>query len=338
VQPPGLCKACGFQATSFEHHPTATATMYQENESMLLKDGRTLSYAIYGSPMPRQTVVYLHGFPSSRYEGKLWHSSCATRNVRLIAPDRPGNGLSSFQIKRRILDFPSDVLALTEHLKVHQFYILGLSGGAPYVLACVKKIAKNRLLGASVVSGLYPAEFGSARTMLSSRIILWVAPWTPGLTTALLDSMMGKASRDSDPKVLEAIMSKEIDVEHPGDQKAIKGPHNWPTFVAMTRESFHQGSEGASWEAKLNGSDWGFSLAQLSVGEDGIPLTLWHGEEDKNCPATTAQQAKEYMPGSVLRLKEGEGHISFVFRDARDILDDLLGQSESEEYIVPAIL
>ncbi|EDU46020.1 MhpC hydrolase or acyltransferase alpha beta hydrolase superfamily [Pyrenophora tritici-repentis] len=312
--------------------------MYQENESMQLEDGRTLSYAIYGSPMPRQTIVYLHGFPSSRYEGKLWHSSCATRNVRLIAPDRPGSGLSGFQVKRRILDFPSDVLALTEHLKIHQFYILGLSGGAPYVLACVKKIAKDRLLGATVVSGLYPAEFGSARTMLSSRIILWVAPWTPGLTATLLDSMMGKASRDNDPKLLEAIMSREIDDGHPGDQKVIKGPQNWPTFVAMTRESFQQGSEGASWEAKLHGSDWGFSLAQLSVGDQGVPLTLWHGLDDRNCPATMAQQAKDFMPGSVLRLKEGEGHVSFIFRDAQEILDDLLGQAEIEEYIIPAIL
>ncbi|KAK1919442.1 hypothetical protein P3342_013181 [Pyrenophora teres f. teres] len=252
------------------HHPSPIATMYQEHESMLLEDGRTFSYAIYGSPMPRQTIVYLHGFPSSRFEGKLWHSSCATRNVRLIAPDRPGHGISSFQVKRRILDFPSDVLALTEHLKIHQFYILGLSGGAPYVLACVKKIAKDRLLGATV--------------------------------------------------------------------KAIKGPQNWPIFVAMTRESFQQGSEGASWEAKLNGSDWGFSLAQLSVGDNGVPLTLWHGLDDRNCPATMAQQAKDFMPGSVLRLKEGEGHVSFIFRDAHDILDDLLGQAESEEYIIPAIL
>ncbi|RMZ72868.1 alcohol dehydrogenase [Pyrenophora seminiperda CCB06] len=312
--------------------------MYQENESMRLKDGRTLSYAIYGSPMPRQTIVYLHSFPSSRYEGKLWHSSCATRNVRLIVPDRPGSGLSSFQIKRRILDFPSDVLALTEHVKVHQFYLLGLSGGAPYVLACVKKIAKDRLLGASVVSGLYPTEFGSARTMLSSRIILWVAPWTPGLMAALLDSIMGKASRDGDPKVLEAIMNKEVDQGHPGDQKAIKSPHHWPTFVAMTRESFHQGSEGASWEAKLNGSDWGFGLAQLGVGPDGIPLTLWHGTDDQNCPATMAQQARDHMPGSVLHLQDGEGHVSFIFCAAHDILDDLLGQTESDEYIIPAIL
>lgn len=60
--------------------------MQQENERMKLKDGRTLSYAVYGSPVPQKTIVFMHGCQSSRYEGKLWHSACALHNVRIIAP------------------------------------------------------------------------------------------------------------------------------------------------------------------------------------------------------------------------------------------------------------
>jgi pimeloyl-ACP methyl ester carboxylesterase len=304
-----------------------------EDESMRLPDGRTLAYAIYGSPVPRTTVIYMHGFPSSRFEGKLWHTACTQHNIRLVAPDRPGNGLSTFKTNRRILDWPADVLALADHLKINQFYILGVSGGAPYALACLKEIGQERLLGATIVSGLYPIKFGTAGMMFPSRVMLWVAPWMTGFTTMLFDNMMGKASRNPDPKLFEDMMSKEIDNRHPGDQKAIKDPANWPTFVAMTRESFHQGSEGASWEARLNGSDWGFELGQLYVGENGVPLTLWHGSEDVNCPAAMATKAKDSMPGSVLHLQEGEGHVSFIFRDASIILEDLIGQEESEEYI-----
>jgi pimeloyl-ACP methyl ester carboxylesterase len=307
--------------------------MQQEHESLQLEDGRTLSYAVYGSPVPQKTVIYMHGFPSSRYEGKLWHSACAQRNIRLIAPDRPGNGLSTFQPNRRILDWPADVLSLTDHLKVHEFYILGVSGGAPYALACVKEISKKRLLGASIVSGLYPIKFGTAGMLLPSRIMLWVAPWMTGLATTVFDNMMGKASRDQDPNVFEEMMSKEIDNRHPGDQRAFKDPTNWPIFVAMTRESFHRGSEGASWEARLNGSDWGFELGQLYVGDNRVPLTLWHGTEDANCPAAMAQKAKDMMTGSVLNLKEGEGHVSFIFRHVDAILKDLMGEVESEEYM-----
>ncbi|KAI4922316.1 hypothetical protein J4E90_000745 [Alternaria incomplexa] len=308
--------------------------MQQENERMKLKDGRTLSYAIYGSPMPQKTIVFMHGCQSSRYEGKLWHSACALHSVRIIAPDRPGSGQSTFQINRRILDWPTDVLALVDHLKIHNFYVLGVSGGAPYALACVKEVSRDRLLGASIVSGLYPIKFGTAGMLLPSRIVLWAAPWVNGLTTTLFESTIGKPSRDDDPKVLEDIIAKEIRSRHPADQEAIHDTTNWPIYVAMTRESFHQGSEGASWEAKLSGSDWGFELGHLYVGDNGVPLTLWHGQDDQNCPVAMAHKARDLLPGSVLHLKGGEGPMSYIHRNADNILDDLMDETESEEYMM----
>lgn len=300
---------------------------------MRLADGRNLSYAIYGSPVPRITVIYMHGFPSSRYEGKLWHTACTQHNIRLVAPDRPGCGLSSFQKNRRILDWPADIISLADHLKIQEFYILGVSGGASYTLACVKTIAKNRLLGATIVSGLYPVKLGTAGMLFPTRFVLWVAPWLTGITTLLFDNMMGKASRDQDPKLFEEMMSREIDNRHPADKKFIKDPVNWPVFVKMTRESFRNGSEGASWEARLNGSHWGFELSQLYLCETGVPLTLWHGTEDTNCPLTMAKKAKDLIPGSVLHVKNEEGHTSFIFQDVDVILGTLIGQEEREEYM-----
>jgi hypothetical protein len=170
--------------------------------------------------------------------------------------------------------------------------------------------------------------------MFPSRIVLWAAPWMTGLATTLFDSTMGKASRNDDPKILESLIAKEIQNRHPSDQEAIKDITNWPIYVAMTRESFYRGSEGASWEAKLSGSDWGFDLGNLYVGENGVSLTLWHGQEDQNCPAAMAQKAKSLMPGSVLHLKDGEGPMSYIFRDADNILDDLMDKTESEEYMM----
>lgn len=304
-----------------------------ENESLKLSDGRTLSYGIYGSPVPRKTLVYMHGFPSSRFEGKLWHSACAKLHIRLVTPDRPGSGLSSFQNDRCILDWPADLLALVDYLKIEQFYILGVSGGAPYALACIKAMSKERILGAAVISGLYPTSFGTAGMLLQTRILFWLAPWSTSVTTKLLDNMIGNASRDADPKVFEGIILKDLENRHAGDQKAIKDPANWPTYVAMARESFHLGSEGASWEAKLNGSDWGFELQQLFVGEGRVSLTLWHGNEDTNCPVAMAVKAGDMIPGCVLHLKQGEGHVSYIVRDAEIILGELIGQEETEEYM-----
>lgn len=323
--------------------PTTTTTDRRrdtmlENESMRLDDGRTLSYAVYGSPVPCTTIIYMHGFPSSRFEGKLWHSACAKRSIRLISPDRPGSGASTFQHNRRILDWPADVAALADQLKIDQFYVLGASGGASYTLACVKDIPRERLLGAAIVSGLYPTKFGTAGMMMSSRVLLWAAPWVTGLTSVIFDSAMGKAARNEDPRVLEDIMSAEIESRHPRDQETIKDPVNWPIFVVMTRGSFLQGSQGASWEANLIGSDWGFELGQLYfVGEEAIPLTLWHGTEDSNCPVSMAKKAKEMIPGSVLHLRDGDGHVNFILRDTDHILSDLMGMNEKEEYVMVGV-
>jgi len=304
-----------------------------ENESLTLGDGRILSYAVYGSPVPRTTIIYMHGFPSSRFEGKLWHSACTKHGIRLISPDRPGNGLSTFQKNRRILDWPADVVALANELKISQFYVLGVSGGAPYALACIKSISKERLLGAAIVSGLYPVKYGMAGMLLQSQITLWVAPWMTGLTSFFLDNSMGKAARNADPTVFENMISAKIDNRHAGDQKVMKDSLNWPIFIAMARGSFMKSGEGASWEARLNGSDWGFELGDLLLGEDHISLTMWHGDEDVHCPAGMATRAHETMAGSVFNLKKGDGHVSFIFRDMEEILCDLVKEKEVEEYI-----
>jgi pimeloyl-ACP methyl ester carboxylesterase len=304
-----------------------------ENESVKLSDGRTLSYAVYGSPVPRKTVIYMHGYPSSRFEGKIWHSACTKHGVRLIAPDRPGSGFSTFQKGRTILDWSIDVIALVDQLKIHEFYVLGVSGGGPYALACLNTIPKERLLGVTVASGICPLKFGTAGMPVPTRFLFWAAPWATSLTSFFFDTTMGKAARNKDPKVLEDLMKNEPIKRHPGDVLAVKDPANWHIFVAMTRGSFAKSGEGASWEANLYGSDWGFDLGQLQVGENGIPLTLWHGTGDMNVPVSMARKAKDMVPGSVLHLKEGDGHMDYVFRDVDEILCDLVEQQETEQFV-----
>lgn len=300
----------------------------QENENLKLEDGRDLSYAIYGSPVPRKTVIYMHGWPSSRFEGKLWHTACVGRGVRLIAPDRPGTGPSTFKPNRKMLDWPADVLELVDHLKIKQFYILGVSGGAPYALACVKCIPKERLLGVTLCSGLYPSKLGLQGMMIQTRIMFAVAPWSTYLLTLAFEAFVGKNARNKDQTILEVQLRKEMEGRPAKDIEAVLEPNVWPIMVAMSRESFLHGSEGQSWEAYIYGSDWGFELGQLYVGDIGVPLKMWHGTDDINVPANLARRAKELMPGSELILKEGDYHFNYVFRDVEGILDGLLGQEE----------
>ncbi|MCK4436294.1 alpha/beta hydrolase, partial [Candidatus Bathyarchaeota archaeon] len=94
-----------------------------------------MGYAEYG-PLRGVPVFYFHGFPSSRFEAAIVEDKLEGLNVHLIAIDRPGMGISSYQKNRAILDFPEDVQELAEYLGLDNYGVLGVSGGGPYSLAC----------------------------------------------------------------------------------------------------------------------------------------------------------------------------------------------------------
>lgn len=68
--------------------------MTNHNQTFKLPDGRVLGFAEYGSP-DGKALLYFHGYPSSRLEGKPVDDMARRRGLRFIAIDRPGFGLSS---------------------------------------------------------------------------------------------------------------------------------------------------------------------------------------------------------------------------------------------------
>ena len=98
------------------------------NQIIRLPDGRTLGYAEYGSPSGNP-IFYFTGGNSSRFEGEWFENAATDKDVRLIVPDRPGFGLSTFQPDRQLLDWPKDVIELADALSIDTFSIFGLSGG-----------------------------------------------------------------------------------------------------------------------------------------------------------------------------------------------------------------
>ncbi len=87
-------------------------------------------------------MFYFHGPPSSRLERRLFSDeSLATRlRLRVIAMDRAGMGLSTFQKGRRLSDWPADVAALADALGIERFAVLGFSGGGAYTAACAAAV------------------------------------------------------------------------------------------------------------------------------------------------------------------------------------------------------
>ena len=62
-------------------------------KTLTLKDGRTLGYAEYGEPTGTP-IVGFHGMPGSRLVLMSIEKAALASGARLIAPDRPGYGIS----------------------------------------------------------------------------------------------------------------------------------------------------------------------------------------------------------------------------------------------------
>ena len=85
----------------------------RERQEMTTVDGRTLCWAEFGLEAGRP-VMFFHGGNDSRLAGGLLKAAAIATGVRLICPERPGFGRSTFQPGRGLLDWSSDVEQLAD--------------------------------------------------------------------------------------------------------------------------------------------------------------------------------------------------------------------------------
>jgi pimeloyl-ACP methyl ester carboxylesterase len=278
-------------------------------QTMTLPDGRTLGYAEFGDPKGRP-VLYFHGFPSSRVEARLMADSAAARNVRIIAVDRPGMGLSSFQPKRRFVDWPKDVTALADHLGFDEFVVAGWSGGGPYAAVCARALPE-RVTAAVLLAGVGPINAPCSMDGMSAqnKIIFGLSRWAhplAGLPYILIEKQL--PNREQVIKQISRSSSPEDRLfleERPGVVETL-----YETLV----EAFRQGSRGARRELYLYSHRWGFRLDRIQV-----PVFLWQGEKDANVPPSMGRYQAEQIPNCTPMFLPDDGHLGCIANHFDDV-------------------
>lgn len=297
-----------------------TSTDFNEktNQTLQLPDGRTLSFAEYGSA-DGSVLVYCHGYPGSRLEAAFLSARATENHVRVLSLDRPGYGHSSFQERRTFLDWPRDLVAVTEHLGIDRFAIVGISGGAPYALACAYQIPE-RLISCGVVSGIEPMKLGTRGMSQQNRLVLFLAHRAPWLLTPLI-SATARSFRDEE-RAKKAVTKALKHMVKP-DREAILAHNVTEPLVASTLETYHQGVRGAVYEGRLYGNDWGFPLQDVAFH----PLYLWHGARDVNVPIGMARGAAAMLSGCTATYYPDEGHFSTLLNHQQEFFTSLLPPS-----------
>src|SRR5262249_8427352 len=76
-----------------------------------------------------------HGIPACGAGFEWADKPARDRGLRVVAPDRPGVGLSSPVDDWSVSDYPAMVAALANELGLDRFAVWGYSGGGPYAVA-----------------------------------------------------------------------------------------------------------------------------------------------------------------------------------------------------------
>lgn len=288
-----------------------------------LRDGRWLGYAEFGDPAGRP-IFFFHGLPGSRLFRHPDDSIATALGVRLIVPDRPGVGLSSFKPKRTLLDWPSDVKELAEALGLDRFAIAGVSGGGPFTAACAYQLGP-RLTAAGFVSSAGPmtapdATAGMAsRTRLSFQVAsLGCLPWW-----ALYPSMVSvvRLARQQPEKIWQRALESSPEP----DRIILLRPEVKAIFLESLPETYRQGPRGHIDDALLIAREWGFPLQDISV-----PTFLWHGTADIHASPAMGQYLTETIPRCQATFIPGAGHLLMFRADFwHDMLTTLISATPS---------
>ena len=283
------------------------------NQTIKLLNGRRLGFAEYGAPSG-EPVLYFTGGNSSRYEGQWFHEAAQKNKIRLIVPDRPGFGLSSFQINRKLLDWPDDVVELANSLSIEQFSIFGLSGGGPHVLATVYKIP-DRLKRVVIVSGTAPPEMPNRFSGMwpPVKLIFKTAEKLPKVNRFLLKQMAGFYSDEEQmlKRMKQAMPKPDVELI---EQK----PEIIKIFAEATKEAHRNGLDGDAWEWQLYVHPWMFSLGEIQK-----EIKLWYGLYDKQVPISMGRYFVNILPNAELFGVEKGGHFSTINNHIDEIFEYL---------------
>lgn len=272
--------------------------------------GTAVGLYSYGAPDGRP-VFALHGVPACG-AGFDWAGEPAReRGIRLLAPDRPGVGRSAPRTDWRVADYPAMLASLADALGIDRFGVLGYSGGGPYAVACAVELGE-RMTSVAVCAG--SGEVGTVATLddfaRTDRRMMAMSQRHPRLARVVLD-VSAMAATWSPKLAMKSFLSELSETDR--DVAARMGS---PTeAMRLFTMAFQEGAHGVVADYRALAQSWGVDPAAAAV-----PVTVWHGSADTMVPLRHSQELAARMPGAVLTVWEGEGHLATVTHIA-EVLD-----------------
>jgi pimeloyl-ACP methyl ester carboxylesterase len=280
-----------------------------------LEDGHQLAFNRYGEPLG-YPVLYFHGTPSSRLEAAFLHETAARLGLLLIAPDRPGCGISDPKPDHTLLDVGSDMAEFVDHLGWDEFGMIATSGGFPSMAACAYTFPARVRFTVDLAgwAPLNEMRRNYSHMAPGDRFFAFLARFTPRLLI-LPFRWIGRAARQPDTERFHSTFASWLS---DSDRRLLQNHELAATLHRLVRESFRQGAGGPARDALLCYRDWGFPLGSLQV-----PLHIYHGQDDKLVPVSFSHYVSQAVESASLTTYPDTGHYGLILHKHAEILEEI---------------
>jgi pimeloyl-ACP methyl ester carboxylesterase len=287
--------------------------MQRRNELITLSDGRRLGYAEYGDPYGHP-IFFFHGQPGNRLFRYPDETLTTSLGARLITIDRPGYGLSDFQPKRRLLDWPQDVSEFADALGMDRFAVLGFSAGGPYALICAHKIP-HRLTRVGIADSAPPMHLSEINAAAPGmlRTNYWLACHAPAALSLMFRMFWWFSRRNSD-----AFLKMALQQSCQADKDILAQPDIYTVFDEVWKENLRIDCWGYILDTEILMKEWGFRLSDIQMA-----VYLWQGEADVNIPTVWARYMAKELPNCRATFFPDEGHFA-LFPHWKEIFQGLI--------------
>jgi pimeloyl-ACP methyl ester carboxylesterase len=285
-------------------------------ESKLLPLGRRkeLEYYEFGSQdRDAHPVLFQYGLPGSGCMASLAHGAAEQLGLRVIAPNRPGCGRSTFDPNRKLTDWAGVIVRLADALRIDRATVVGVSSGGAYACA-LGRLCPERVERIVLLSSLAPVgKPGVTRGMrLLNRLFCVFGTRFPQLTLLPLHVLTMRYYYDP-PGFLRQLVSGLP----AADKAVLTRPEVAASFERAMEEMLGQGPHGLAHDINTVTGPW------VELEKIACPVWVIHGDQDGIAPLAMARYLKGRLPGATLEVVAGAGHMI-----AADVSGGLRGRLE----------
>lgn len=307
------------QPESSEKMAVGTGPQAEPTAIIALPSGHRVAYEEFGDPHGRP-MFYFHDRGSSRLECAFLHCSAKDHGIRLISPDRPGIGCSSYYSNATAGAIATDMIQLADWLKIEQFGVVSQGAGGIFALA-LAHACPDRVFRFISLAGVPGSVFRESAA--GSDLIQFLGLGVPSLVKVLVRCRFALFREEPGTTLKRALKY----LSH-ADRNILNESRVRRTMALDQKEMMRQGSRGLAQDLSNCFRKLDFSLADVTV-----PTTIWQGRSDSLSQRADCEFMASHMPTASYHRVSNAGHFFFI-HSMDSVFSRLRGEAQTSAALV----